>query len=185
MAKKYSERIENMDDAARGELDARIREYHEANNWQATLAKYKPSPIQLRAILAGKDASKAKAKKRKPKSDVEAEAAPEKVKKAPKKAKVAKVAKKAKKAKKAPKKKASAKKAKAAKPAKGAAPKRKPGRPKGSGNKKKAAKKASKKNGVRRSSAMGDLVIEGKIDATQFVAMILSHSESMVKLAAR
>ena len=105
MAKKYSERIENMDSKDREELDARIREYAAKNNWQKTLAKFKPSPIQLRAILAGKDASKAKARK-KTKAELEA-AAEKKAKKAAKKAgkKTAKKSSK-KKAKKATKKKA-------------------------------------------------------------------------------
>ena len=166
MARKYSERIENMDDAAREELDTRIREYEAKHGWQAALAKYKPSPIQLRAIKAGKDATKAKAKK-KTKTEVEA-AAKKKTKKA-----VKKEAKKE--AKKAPKKKTAKKTAKKA--AKAEAAKRKPGRPKGSGNKKKA-----KKNGVAVKS-QGDVIVEGKIDATQFVSMILSHSERLVKAA--
>lgn len=182
MAKKYSERIENMDSKDREELDARIREYAAKNNWQKTLAKFKPSPIQLRAILAGKDASKAKARK-KTKAELEA-AAEKKAKKAAKKA--GKTTKKAskKKAKKAAKK-ATKKKAKKAtkKRAKAqAAPKKKPGRPKGSRNKKKAKKKAPRNNGVVTKSA-GDIVVEGRIAATDFVSMILSHSERLVKAA--
>jgi hypothetical protein len=166
MAKKYSERIENMDSEAREELDARIREYAAKNNWQKTLAKFKPSPIQLRAILAGKDASKAKPKK-KTKAEVEA-AAKKKTKKASKKAPKKAAEKKAKKTTK--------KRAKAE-----AAPKRKPGRPKGSGNKKKA-KKATRKNGVATQSA-GEIIVEGRIDAAEFVSMILNHSERLVKAA--
>jgi hypothetical protein len=178
MARKYSERIENMDESAREELDARIREHCKSKGWQATLAKFKPSPIQLRAILAGKDPTKAKAKK-KSKAELEAAAKKKAAKaegKAPKKA-----TKKAPK-KKATKKKASKKKAAKKKAAKEAAPKRKPGRPKGSG--KKAGKKSARKNGVAtKSMDMGDLVIEGRIDATEFMSMILLHSERMLKMA--
>jgi len=179
MAKKYSERIENMDSKDREELDARIREYAAKNNWQKTLAKFKPSPIQLRAILAGKDASKAKARK-KTKAELEA-AAKKKEKKAAKKSTKKKTKKKAKKA----AKKAAKKKAKKAtkKRAKAAAPKKKkPGRPKGSRNKKKAKKKTPRNNGVVTKSA-GDIVVEGRIAATDFVSMILSHSERLVKAA--
>lgn len=151
-----------MDADSREELDARIQEYHKANGWQKTLAKFKPSPIQLRAILAGKDATKAKAKTKKKKKP-KAEAA------APKAAK--------KKAKKGAKKKAAKKKPGRPKAEVSAAPKaakKKPGRPKGSGK-----KKASRKNGV----AKGDLIIEGRIDAGEFVSMVLLHSERMAKLA--
>ncbi len=165
MARKYSERIESMDADSREEFDARIQEYHKAHGWQKTLAKFKPSPIQLRAILAGKDATKAKAKTKKKKPKAEAAAsAPTATKK---------------KAKKAAKKKAKAAKKKAGRPkaVASAAPKaakKKPGRPKGSGK-----KKASRKNGV----ANGDLIIEGRIDAGEFVSMVLLHSERMAKLA--
>ena len=159
MARKYSERIESMDAEAREELDERIREYHQAQGWQKTLAKYKPSPIQLRAILKGKDPMKAKAK-RKPKDE---DAKPKQ------------------KAKKATKKKVKAKaKAKAKTPKAVAKPaKKKPGRPKGSGK-----KKAAKKNGaVTKTNAQGDLIIEGKIDATDFVNLVLGYSERMTKVA--
>lgn len=151
-----------MDADSREEFDTRIREYHGAQGWQKTLAKFKPSPIQLRAILAGKDATKAKAKaKKKPKAKPEVAA--------PKAAK--------KKAKKAAKKKTAKKKRGRPKTTASAAPKpakKKPGRPKGSGK-----KKAGRKNGV----AKADLIIEGKIDATQFMQMILDHSERMLKMA--
>ena len=136
MAKKYSERIENMDSKDREELDARIREYAAKNNWQKTLAKFKPSPIQLRAILAGKDASKAKARK-KTKAELEA-AAEKKAKKAAKKSTKKKAKKKAKKAAKKATKKAAKKAKKATKKrakAQAAPKKKKPGRPKGSRNK--------------------------------------------------
>ena len=180
MAKKYSERIENMDSKDREELDARIREYAAKNNWQKTLAKFKPSPIQLRAILAGKDASKAKARK-KTKAELEA-AAEKKAKKAAKKAgkKTAKKSSK-KKAKKATKKKAKKATKKRAK-AQAAPKKKKPGRPKGSRNKKKDKKKTPRNNGVVTKSA-GDIVIEGRIAATDFVSMIFAHSERLVKAA--
>lgn len=161
MARKYSERISDMDDEAREELDAAIRKYHENNNWQATLAKYKPSPIQLRAILAGKDASKAKPKK-KPAAAAAKPAAKKKAKKAAKKKPAAK-----KKAKKAAKK-AAPKTAK----------KKKVGRPKGSGK-----KKAAKKNGVTKANVDGTLIIEGRIDAGEFVGLILAHSERVMQLA--
>ena len=158
MARKYSERIADMDDEAREGLDAAIRKYHENNNWQATLAKYKPSPIQLRAILNGDDASKAKPKK-KPKKKAAA-------KKKPKKA-----------AKKEPAAKKKAKKA-AKKAAPKTAKKKKVGRPKGSGK-----KKAAKKNGVTKANVDGDLVIEGRINAGEFVGLILAHSERVMKMA--
>lgn len=80
MARKYSERIVSMDDAAREELDARIREHYEKKGWQATLAKFKPSPIQLRAILAGKDPMKAKAKTSKKKTKAKKKSAKKKAK---------------------------------------------------------------------------------------------------------
>ena len=154
-----------MDADSREEFDARIQEYHKAHGWQKTLAKFKPSPIQLRAILAGKDATKAKAKtkKKKPKAEAAAAAAPTAKKKKAKKKSAKKAAK---------KKKPGRPKAEVSAAPKAA--KKKPGRPKGSGK-----KKASRKNGV----AKGDLIIEGKIDATQFMEMILNHSERMMKMA--
>jgi sulfite reductase alpha subunit-like flavoprotein len=182
MAKKYSERIENMDSKDREELDARIREYAAKNNWQKTLAKFKPSPIQLRAILAGKDASKAKARK-KTKAELEA-AVEKKAKKAAKKAGKKTTKKSSKKKAKKAAKKATKKKAKKAtkKRAKAQAAPKKRGRPKGSRNKKKAKKKTPRNNGVVTKSA-GDIVVEGRIAATDFVSMILSHSERLVKAA--
>lgn len=163
MARSYSERIENMDNEAREELDSRIREYEKKNGWQRTLAKFKPSPIQLRAIVAGKDARKAKAKaKRKVKKlSKKATKATKATKKTAKKA-----AKKATKAKKKTTKKAAKKVANSAKAAKKAT-KKKAGRPK-------------KANGVTtKVNAKGDLIIEGKVDATKFVQMILTHSERL------
>lgn len=146
MARKYSERIVSMDDAAREELDTRIREHYEKKGWQATLAKFKPSPIQLRAILAGKDPMKAKAKVGKKKT---------------------KVAKKATKGTK--------KKAKTKVKADGGAKKKAP---------KKAPKKSTKKNGVtKKVNAKGDLIIEGQISAKDFVSMLLTHNEKMMKIA--
>ena len=152
MARKYSERIENMDGEARAELDSRIREYEEKHGWQKTLAKYKPSPLQLRAIKAGKDPTKVKAKS---------------TKKAAKKAGKKKAKKAAKKSAKKTAKKAAKKPAKKKKKAKA--------------SKKKVAR-VPKANGVK-TNAKGDLIIEGTIPASEFVQMILRHSERLAKAA--
>lgn len=159
MSKSYSDRIENMDDEARKELDSRIRSYAETHKWQKTISKYRCSPMQLRAILAGKDAMKAKpkvakAEKTKAKTAKKAKSAKKTAKKAAKKT-----------AKKAAKKAKAANKANKAKTAKKTA--------------KKAAKKTAAKKGKRASAQGGGLVIEGSISAERFVKMVLKHSERM------
>ena len=151
MARKYSERIENMSDEDRKAFDDRIREYEKNNGWQKAMSKFKTSPIQLRAIKAGKDPMRAKPKK-KPKAEAK-----------PKKA-----------AKKRGKK-GSKKVAKAVKAA---------GKKKAKRGKKATKKSGRKANGVtKKVNAQGALIIEGQIEAQQFVAMILAHSEKLMKIA--